>query len=268
MKSLLVADLHYSLQQFDWAIHAASQVDAVVAAGDHLDIASSVDGPTQIAVIFKYFRRLASRATTIVCSGNHDLDATNAAGEKYARWIQKARMLGLSTDGDTCTLGSALVTICPWWDGPRTRDDVAAELARDAGKRTGRWIWVYHAPPNRSPTSWNGTQDFGDSDLAGWIQQYSPDLVLAGHIHSAPFTAGGSWVDRIGSTWVFNAGREPGPVPTHVVFDLEEGWAYWVCSERIEHVRLDEPLTRPILEASDAPSWIRALGQGAGRIPA
>lgn len=268
MKCLLVADLHYSLRQFDWTLRAASDVDVVVAAGDHLDIAGFVDGPTQIAVVFKYLRRLANRATTIICSGNHDLDASNDAGEKYARWIQQARQLSIATDGDSCTLGSALVTVCPWWDGPRTREDVAAELARDAVKRTGRWIWVYHAPPDRSPTSWSGTQDFGDSDLAAWIAQYSPDLVLAGHIHGAPFHEGGSWVDRIGSTWVFNAGREPGPTPPHILFDLDEGWAYWVSSEHVEYVRLDQPLTRPIAWVDDPPGWIRTLGQEVDSTPA
>lgn len=83
MKCLLVADLHYSLKQLDWLLEAATGMDLVIVAGDHLDIAAHVNGPVQIAVVNKYFRRLAARAKTVVCSGNHDLDATNAEGEKY-----------------------------------------------------------------------------------------------------------------------------------------------------------------------------------------
>lgn len=265
MKGLLVADLHYSLRQFDWTMAAAADLDVVVLAGDHLDICGFVDGPTQIAVVLKYFRRLATRARqAIVCSGNHDLDASTAGGEKYAAWIHKARQMGIATDGDTCAFGEALVTVCPWWDGPETREAVAAALARDAVRRTGRWIWVYHAPPTGSPTSWGGTQDFGDPDLAGWIREYRPDVVLAGHIHSAPFDEAGSWVDRIGDTWVFNAGRESGPVPSHVIFDLVDGWAYWVSTERVEHVRLDQAMVRPVARVEDPPAWLRVLGRAAG----
>jgi hypothetical protein len=35
-------------------------------------------------------------------------------------------------------------------------------------------------------------------------------------VHNAPFYPEGSWIDRIGDTWVFNPGREPGPIPTHL----------------------------------------------------
>jgi Icc-related predicted phosphoesterase len=268
MKGLLVADIHYSLRQFDWAVQAASAVDLLVIAGDHLDIASHVDGPTQVAVVFKYFRRLAARVQTIACSGNHDLDASNVAGEKCARWIGRARQIGIATDGDTCTVGDTLISVCAWWEGPTSREQVAAQLARDAERRQGRWVWVYHAPPDRSPTSWGGEQDYGDSELSAWIRQYSPDVVLAGHIHSAPFEDAGSWADRIGDTWVFNAGRQSGPVPTHIAFDLDAQWAYWVCAERVERLRLDQPLTRPVEIAAEPPEWLRALGQEADPTPA
>ena len=42
MKCLLVADLHYSLKQFDWLLEAARDMDVVVIAGDHLDISAYV----------------------------------------------------------------------------------------------------------------------------------------------------------------------------------------------------------------------------------
>jgi predicted phosphodiesterase len=44
-----VADLHYDLRKFDWVVDAAARVDVVVLAGDHLDLASVVDRPTQAA---------------------------------------------------------------------------------------------------------------------------------------------------------------------------------------------------------------------------
>lgn len=61
-----------------------------------------------------------------------------------------------------------------------------------------------------------------------WIERYGPDLVMTGHMHQSPFKEGGSWVDRIGSTWVFNAGRQIGPLPTHVVLDLDPRMDLWV----------------------------------------
>src|SRR6185437_13229820 len=86
MRLLLVADLHYSLPQFDWVLDMASDFDVVVMAGDHLDLASIVDGRAQSVVVRKYFDRLQAKTKLVICSGNHDLDGKNAAGEKAARW--------------------------------------------------------------------------------------------------------------------------------------------------------------------------------------
>jgi Icc-related predicted phosphoesterase len=238
-----------------------------VIAGDHLDITASVDGSVQIAVVRKYFRRLVGTVKTVVCSGNHDLDATNDAGEKYARWLQAVRGLGVLTDGDSFVLNDTLFTVCPWWDGPKTREAVDAQLARDAARRAARWVWIYHAPPTTSPTSLSNGQDCGDPDLLGWIQTYSPDLVLAGHIHDAPFDDGGSWVDRVGTSWVFNGGRQAGAPPTWIVFDLDEQWAHWVSAGRAETIRLDAPLNRPVAALVDPPDWLTELGQAPASIP-
>ena len=105
-------------------------------------------------------------------------------------------------------------------------------------------MWIYHAPPDESPVSWAGQRHFGDAELLGWIRQYTPDYVLSGHIHQSPFRSGGSWINRIGSTWVFNAGRQIGPCPTHVILDLDEPAAEWYSLAGNERVRLDEPLKR------------------------
>ena len=65
-------------------------------------------------------------------------------------------------------------------------------------------------------------------DVLSWIGEYRPDAVLAGHVHQAAFTEAGSWADRIGDTWVFNAGTQIGKVPARVELDLDAGRARWV----------------------------------------
>ena len=129
----------------------------------------------QITVILTYLKRLHAKTRLVVCSGNHDLDARSDAGEKFAKWMAKVRNLGVLTDGDCFAVDGTLLTICPWWDGPQTREQVGAQLARDAEKPKARWIWVYHAPPDESPTSWGGQKHFGDANLVRWIDQYKPN---------------------------------------------------------------------------------------------
>mgnify|MGYP000603273489 CR=1 FL=1 len=55
MKILLVADLHYTLKQWDWLSQASGDFDLVVIAGDMLDIVSIVDVEVQILVLGAIF---------------------------------------------------------------------------------------------------------------------------------------------------------------------------------------------------------------------
>jgi hypothetical protein len=57
-------------------------------------------------------------------------------------------------------------------------------------------------------------------------------------VHQAPFVDGGGWADRIGSTWVFNAGQQPGPVPPHIAVDLTGCRAVWTWAEDRAEVHL------------------------------
>jgi Icc-related predicted phosphoesterase len=239
MKGLLVSDIHYRLKQLDWIVSVAPGFDLVVIAGDHLDIASAVAIEAQVAVTLKYLERIAGTTRLVVSSGNHDLTGRTPEGEKVAKWMSRVERLGILADGGSVAIGDTLVTVCPWWDGPATRVGVARQLAADAARRVGRWIWVYHAPPSGSPTSWNGTRHYGDADLVGWIAEHRPDLVLCGHIHQSPFREGGSWIDRVGDAWVFNAGCQIGPVPAHVVFDTDAAEATWRSLAGSERARLD-----------------------------
>lgn len=127
--------------------------------------------------------------------------------------MRRVRQMGIPCDGDSVMLGDILVTICPWWDGPSTKQAVEAQLARDSVKQKRAWLWVYHAPPFGSPTSWDGRKHYGDAELVDWIMRYKPDMVFSGHIHQAPFVKDGSWADRIDQTWVFNPASKSAPPP-------------------------------------------------------
>ena len=267
MKCLLVADLHYDLRKFDWVVDAAGHVDVVVLAGDHLDAFSVVDRPAQTIVVQKYLRRIRARAPLLICSGNHDLDGYDSRGELITRWITKARHYDVLTDGNSHLIGDTLFTICPWGGGSGTRAEIARHLARDATTRPGRWVWVHHAPPQGSPTSWDGRRSFGDPILRGWIRKHQPDLVLSGHVHQSPFTPKGSWADRIGRTWVFNAGHQIGPLPSHVVVDLAAPDAYWISLAAAEVALLNQSPTRPFAPMSEPPPWLLAMARPADRPP-
>jgi Icc-related predicted phosphoesterase len=235
---LFVADLHYGLKQFDWLLANAPGFDAVLIGGDLLDLSSALDLETQIVVVGKYLGRISRNTRLLVSSGNHDGDARNAAQESICRWLPEAMDDQLHVDGESVMLDGTLVTICPWWDGPQTRADVERLLARDAARPKQKWIWIHHAPPAGSPVCWTGRTSAGDEVLAAWIARFAPDFVLSGHIHNAPFYPDGSWIDRIGGTWVFNVGRQIGPQPSFVILDFEAMSARWISA--------DEDVTRDL----------------------
>ena len=78
-----------------------------------------------------------------------------------------------------------------------------------------------------------------------------PDVVLSGHVHQPPFKPDGAWADRIGDTWVFNPGKQSGPIPTHVELDIEpgpgptRGFASWWSIMGREEIDLSSPVTPP-----------------------
>lgn len=230
MRVLLTSDLHYRLRQYDWLLSAAEAFDAVVVAGDHLDIGSAVPADVQIAALSASLAQLAERRPVLACSGNHDLNARSPAGEKTADWLAPMRRPALAIDGDTLLLADTLFTVCPWWDGPLAQEQVEHQLDQAATRRGeaphGRWVWVYHAPPE-GLLSWNGRRHHGDPLLPRLIARHAPSAVLCGHIHEAPFRAGGGWAERIGASWVFNPGRQIGDVPAHIEIDFAQETATW-----------------------------------------
>lgn len=232
MRLLFIADLHYTLKQYDWLLAQAEKYDVMIIGGDLLDMGSALDADVQIAIVEKYLGLLQQKALLVVSSGNHDGDSRNAADEPVAGWLQDLRSEGLHVDGDGLDLGGETrITVCPWWNGEVSRGEVESLLEREAPHRKRCWVWVYHAPPEGARTSWSGQKFIGDECLRQWIDRFQPEIVLSGHIHNSPFYDQGSWIDRIGKTWVFNPGRQPGPLPTTITLDFRTRTAEWNSAE-------------------------------------
>src|SRR5438477_1694710 len=244
MRCLVVADLHYSLPQFDWLVSAAEQFDLVIFAGDALDIGSLVDFRAQIVVVQKYLSMLSRVTRVVVCSGNHDLDDRNAEGEKIPRWLEELRRANVICDGESFTFAGSRFTVCPWWDGPIVRQRILEQLEEASKARLDRWIWIHHAPPANSPTSWGGSRFFGDTELVKWVERFQPTMVISGHVHQSPFVRSGSWFDRLGVTWAFNVGHQFGRPPAHMVLDLDTDQAFWMSAAGSERIDLKAPLQR------------------------
>ena len=199
MRILVLSDLHYRLPHYDWLLEAAADVDVVAIAGDLVDVVSPV--PARGA------DRRASATTSAgspSAPGSSPPRATTTStgpahhGEQVAGWLRRHGRTTCTSTASRVDVGDTRFTVCPWWDGPVTRDEVAAQLAAAAVDRPARWVWLYHAPPAGTPLCHDGRRDFPDHDLAAWIAEHQPDVVLCGHIHQAPWAEGGSWHARLG----------------------------------------------------------------------
>ena len=180
MRCLVVADLHYSLPQFDWLIAAAPQFDLVifVPAMRSISARSSIFR-AQIVVVKKYLALLSRVTRVVLCSGNHDLDERNPEGEKISRWVGEMRELGIACDGDSFALGDTLFTVCPWWDGPLVKARIENQLRDAAAERLKRWVWVHHAPPPRIRRRAGAASGFSaTSNWCKWIGRYQPSMVI------------------------------------------------------------------------------------------
>ena len=245
MKILAVSDLHFGLTQFDWVAQQAEKYDLVIVAGDLLDIAGHLDLDSQIIVVVKYLRSISAKTRLLVGSGNHDGDVKDERQEYIARWLQRVRAGGLVVDGGSSELSGTRLSVCPWWDGPTTREAMQRFLRAEHASSPKSWLWVHHAPPDGVGVSWTGKEHAGDAFLMDIIRELTPDFVFSGHIHNSPFRAGGAWASRIGKTWIFNAGKQLGAPPAHITLDLEKRSARWISQAGVEEIHLDSENTVP-----------------------
>ena len=122
MRILATTDLHYRLPHYDWLVRAAADVDVVAITGDLADVVNPVPMGVQVVVLDNYLRLIAERATLLVASGNHDLDGPGADGEQVAGWLRRPMTDRVHADGASVDIDGTRFTVCPWWDGPLTRE--------------------------------------------------------------------------------------------------------------------------------------------------
>ncbi len=240
---LIVGDLHGHAPHLDWVKQHGPRFDLVALPGDFDDASLRLPGAAREAITSGFVNDLADRVRVAACSGNHDLDATDDDGERFVQWTQHLAP-NVCGDGDLLLTEDLAVSACPWWDGAngeqRLREQIAGH-ARLVGAR--KWLWLHHAPPAGTATAWDGSNDCGDQVLAELVGEFQPWMVATGHIHEAPFTRQGSWIDRLGSTSIVNPGRQTGQAPSCVEVDVRANTATWsgdlAGARRTELVSLD-----------------------------
>ncbi|MFQ3577668.1 MAG: metallophosphoesterase [Verrucomicrobiia bacterium] len=215
MKLLFLSDLHFNQRWYDWI--RTQEVAAVFLAGDLLDLFRSGWPGGQKLTFADWVDKLP--LALALCSGNHD----HVSAE--SNWLQKIKRPGLVTDGETAILetagGNLVVTTIPWealnqralWvEGARLREQFGL-----------RWIVLHHEPPFETKIGGNA----GTAYLNLFIAQFQPDLVASGHLHEQPYS--GDFLDRLGSTWVFNPGHAEAPLPNCIlVEDFQKAtWFHW-----------------------------------------
>ena len=262
MRLFAVADLHYSLPQFDWVLDIAPDFDVVVMAGDHprprLDRRWARAEPSWCANISS---RLRAETELVICSGNHDLDVTQRRrreGRQMARGCPSRRESRRTES--SIQLDGTLFTVCPWWDGPIVKAGIATQLA-ERRDQAGQAVDLDPSRAARQVAHQLGRrQIFWRCRAEEWIEQYRPDMVLSGHVHQSPFVKDGSWVDRIGPTWVFNTGQQFGAPPAHIIIDTDAGEALWFSSAGNQYVRLDRAARAAGAEAASAAGLAQSRG--------
>lgn len=265
MKILVTADLHAPADEGPCrrlaAFAAENGCGLVAVAGDLLDIFSKEAPATQAAAAAAQLRALAGKVSYVaVCSGNHDLDGPNGTGW-LARVAAGVKAGNLLVDGTSAVLpadgrdAGLIVSVCPYWNMAERgvthhlwlkdqAEKVWREGCRLADLHPGLpWVVLHHEPPEGTKImagAWRVGEDFGAGAFwaAEWCRRYRPGYLLCGHIHQAPFVAGGAWAGRVrGSpTWAINAGRDRAG-SRHVLLDTRGGLARWLDAAGVEQDR-------------------------------
>ena len=239
MKLLLTADLHSRLDWLEWL--GSQQSDLIAVAGDLIEESNPAGDIPQIIAISEWCKKFPGRLA--LSSGNHDaLDWTVPIpplsqeelevlrGLRVTRhWMDGLERDTIITDSRSVLIdtgeGEIVVTTIPFHaDREQTTGlwEQGSALRESSG---ARWLVLNHEPP--AYTSVGGRH--GSHNVFHKVRQYSPTYLLCGHIHYAPYY--GSFAQKMGTTWCFNAGyptstkAASAPFPNHIV--ISHGVATW-----------------------------------------
>lgn len=208
MKILHVADIHGNWAQYAWIRENAPRYDAVVIAGDLVDMLGTPEQlRADIARLKTWIRSFP--VPLLICSGNHDAWANSEFGADQPIWLREMRSRTVFVDGDRPVVGGLRFSIIGW--------DEPVNDALDAD------VVICHAPSEgaSTATSEDGERDWGDFELANELQHAPrpPWLLLGGHVHQQS-----AWMTKVRahprSCWSLNPGcdRETS-VPRYIVLN-------------------------------------------------
>jgi Icc-related predicted phosphoesterase len=257
VKLLLTSDLHKDGTKLLWLLEEAPPCDALLVAGDLLDIFSKTSFTEQTAGTLRWREAVIATGKSFAwCSGNHDFfhdDKTAMSGASPLWMKQSPSSQTCVTDGETRILHTGAeriaMTTIPWpvhgskiiVDGkPASFLDFVKHLLREGKKLRAEervpWLILCHEPPGGTPSS--ATSAVLAPDFATQaIKAAEPDFSLHGHFHNAPTAPGGAWIWRIGKTICFNAGQSSeGRPPQYILLEWHSAgdWtAHWHAEGRI-----------------------------------
>ena len=251
MRLILTSDLHRDGGKLLWLLEEAPPYDALLIAGDMLDIFSKTSFPEQTSGALRTRQAFINSGKSIAwCSGNHDFSPDGKAPISGASpmWMREQpsteTQLG---DGESRLLAAGgeriVVTTIPW--KAQECSGITGRLLSEGKQLRSEngvpWIILYHEPPQGTPLA-ASSDTSGGTFSRRLIEEAKPEFSLHGHIHTAPMVPGGSWMGRIETTVCFNAGQSLAGEPLHyVLLDLRwpGNWtAEWHGDERIEALTL------------------------------
>jgi len=261
MRLLLTSDLHLDRAKLLWLLEEAPAHDALLVAGDLLDIFSDKGLEEQKTGALRWRAAVINSGKSFAwCSGNHDFfngDHTPMASASPMWMRESPSSPTCVSDGESRLLESGaekiVITTIPWpvqggdliMDGYRTTYiDFVKNLLRMGKKLQAEavvpWIVLCHEPPGETPLS--ATYVAPEADFARrMIEAAEPDFSLHGHIHQAPKSPGGSWICQVGKTVCFNPGQSHRNEPLHsILLELKVGgdWsAIWEGNGSIQRAQ-------------------------------
>jgi len=220
MTLLLTSDLNGKYHWYEWLVRNAHRVDAICVAGDLTDpFRGEIRAQRELAELAAW-RLGGSRADFFACEGDQDLWGS--------RWFWLKSLAG------TRRAGKVTVTCVPWKCEDPAWFENPSRWSREAANC---WIVLQHEPPSGTTVGAGAAAELLGDSLA---MKFAPDFLLAGHMRCAPWLADGSWWDRRGRTFVFNAGFDPASAfPCHILLDTVRREAIWRHARGHERIRLD-----------------------------